>query len=794
MPDDIFDILNNPDSTLPWPNNLNNNFLWGLTKPKNEYISPFVSSPMFKYRKDTNICVSENAPLLSNALGDNKYMYNYFIYNYNDIVDLLETYNSPTGYIGDYEAYFYVERNNPNESNFFGTFVLCNLGKEYKKHIERTIAGISEVNFYDYYHNNKGTLNSFNEVAKFYQLVFNQANNDDIDFDEVSFALGHALNTNIKSDEGIFGIDEKAAGWIKGLAEKIENHKFKEEDYNFEANQQDKDDSEFKEAIEEILDIHKKIIKKIAKIILPSNVQEFLKKDAVKFVEEVVLKALPPKLQLLLQNLIKKAQEVKSIIQQGYELAKDLIAETKKIFTAFLMGVANGFMSLIQMLLEIVAWCVDKVLGFQLGLDTDKAMNGTHYIQARKVMERMEDMYDLISENLGSFIESIKNLFSSLDKKELSRLLDTIKTKLGDTIDKLSKYDIAYFCGNIVFEIIVGVVLALLTGGASVIAQISTRAGKVAQLLKIILQETVSAVTVGASDLFNIFKSLWLKFKEVAGRGFKNFVDYIINILTKGIDDIKVDVTPDDLASVDNFKNVDEDLIKAKLDEITSTRKPTPKERISKKQAEQKARIEKKKKSSFIKRTKEDYLKERKKLIAISKEDGGWSRIFRLYQKSIFKEMTKKELVDFYELMINKFPELERKKINFAAFEIDIYKGGKKIETVVEFAHSGPKKISTDFIDTIPDTEFNKLELIDDNLLTRKNDTEVKFIYNFFENHIHKGDYFVIRSKNIYMACGSCQREFVTLNQLLGNKVKISVIGRTEILNSYDFENFINNK
>ena len=31
------------------------------------------------------------------------------------------------------------------------------------------------------------------------------------------------------------------------------------------------------------------------------------------------------------------------------------------------------------------------------------------------------------------------------------------------------------------------------------------------------------------------------------------------------------------------------------------------------------------------------------------------------------------------------------------------------------------------------------------------------------------------------MACGSCQREFVTLNQLLGNKVKISVKGRTEI-------------
>lgn len=320
MPDDIFDILNNPDSTLPWPNNLNNNFLWGLTKPKNEYISPFVSSPMFKYRKDTNICVSENAPLLSNALGDNKYMYNYFIYNYNDIVDLLETYNSPTDYIGDYEAYFYVERNNPNESNFFGTFVLCNLGKEYKKHIERTIAGISEVNFYDYYHNNKGTLNSFNEVAKFYQLVINQANNDDIDFDEVSFALGHALNTNIKSDEGIFGLDEEAAKWIKELAKKLDAAKFKEEDYNPKSTQED--ESAIPNKIDNFFDINEKVAKMVVDILIPDCVEQFIKTNAADFVKQVVLKKLPPRTQQMLEQLIKKAQEIQLFLKEGFEYAK----------------------------------------------------------------------------------------------------------------------------------------------------------------------------------------------------------------------------------------------------------------------------------------------------------------------------------------------------------------------------------------------------------------------------------------------------------------------------------------
>lgn len=46
----------------------------------------------------------------------------------------------------------------------------------------------------------------------------------------------------------------------------------------------------------------------------------------------------------------------------------------------------------------------------------------------------------------------------------------------------------------------------------------------------------------------------------------------------------------------------------------------------------------------------------------------------------------------------------------------------------------------------------------DDEKVSRFSETEVKFLYNFFANHFHKGDRFVIEMESVLYTCKNCQK------------------------------------
>jgi hypothetical protein len=239
----------------------------------------------------------------------------------------------------------------------------------------------------------------------------------------------------------------------------------------------------------------------------------------------------------------------------------ELVDETGKLLKAFLMGAANGLLSLLDMIIRVIAWCVDKTA---IITDVNKTFDSQNYLKARKAMEVIEDLYDFLDENTSAFLESIEQLRKTFDIDELNTFADSLAKKVKDEVSNLNRYDAAYYCGNIVFEIIASVGLAICTGGGSLIAQASTKAGKAAQLLKIIAKETVSTLTLGVFDILKVMKSFFLKLIEKGKQGFKAFLEYIRKMLSGELEDIKTPLNESDLDSVDNLNtnngvdNIDE--------------------------------------------------------------------------------------------------------------------------------------------------------------------------------------------------------------------------------------------
>lgn len=152
------------------------------------------------------------------------------------------------------------------------------------------------------------------------------------------------------------------------------------------------------------------------------------------------------------------------------------------------------------------------------------------------------------------------------------------------------------------------------------------------------------------------------------------------------------------------------------------------------------------------------------------------------------RNLQRVDLNNFYTQMLKKYPKL--KSNNFAIFKTIIYKEGKVIEEVIEFSHSGPKKLYDNFLNVVDDPIFRN-DLEDFEKIKRKNDSEIKYIFNFLQNHAHKGDYYIIESTNIFVACDSCKREFVTLKKLFGDKIKIRIKSVDHIAGTTDLEKFL---
>ena len=181
----------------------------------------------------------------------------------------------------------------------------------------------------------------------------------------------------------------------------------------------------------------------------------------------------------------------------------------------------------------------------------------------------------------------------------------------------------------------------------------------------------------------------------------------------------------------------------------------------------------------------DDFMKTRSKFHDLKLVNQLWKE--KIVNKLLFPTNLRK----LYFKYLKEFPGL-KKGFNLAEFKTTILNKGQKVEEVVEFSLSGDKeKLLTVFGDS-PSLPENTIDILSDydnfkafvkgaedfGNRARFYDSEIKYIFNFLKNHIDKGDEFVIETQNIFKACGSCQREFVMLEDYLktqGKKVKFVV-------------------
>lgn len=203
--------------------------------------------------------------------------------------------------------------------------------------------------------------------------------------------------------------------------------------------------------------------------------------------------------------------EIKNILKQ----AGEAIITGLELLNAFLCGVINGLLSLLDMVLALFGF----IYGSMKDVKTVDAAE--YYYGSREKMEVIESLIDVVSEHWGALKEAIKKCCADFNEESLHELAQA----LG--IDKYNKYDWAFVAGAFVFEVIVGVALFLLTGGTATIAQATTRTAKLLQLMRAIAIEAFNTATLGVVGLVNLIRHAIVGFIKSAAKGMKGVATYV---------------------------------------------------------------------------------------------------------------------------------------------------------------------------------------------------------------------------------------------------------------------------
>ncbi len=260
------------------------------------------------------------------------------------------------------------------------------------------------------------------------------------------------------------------------------------------------------------------------------------------------------------------------------------------------------------------------------------------------------------------------------------------------------------------------------------------------------------------------------------------------NILEKGIKDAEIDI----------YTKKYEDVAQAKYPDL-------PKEKALSKYLDELAnRIDPLKKGKRLREFREDllnYTVKRKELRA--KYKGNQDKLWKDFKKAFQVEhFNKADNLKFFNEITEKYKKLARKdssgKVigpdgNVAQFNTKYLQDNKVLEEIVELVHSGKgNKYPDDFIkvnDRNEWTDFKK-NIIDLDGQSRREDSELKYIFHFLRHHIDKADEFIIETKNIFITCTSCQQELLILKKYLeskGKRIKLVVYGDKDISGGKQF-------
>lgn len=234
-----------------------------------------------------------------------------------------------------------------------------------------------------------------------------------------------------------------------------------------------------------------------------------------------IFKDAAQQLKFLLDKLKSFAQKISDFIVHGFELAN-----------AFICGLCNGLISLVQSILLLLGFIVEKIPLNpidQLAVKTIKNAAGKvseYQIWSEFAEDTLETIIISIPEIFDRVVENINYIINNLEKTfgfvtdAIGKGYDITKKAVNKGLDYLAKktpYWWAFIVGAIAFEIILDAILAFFTGGTSIIAQVSAKisraatkaaqiATKVAKAGAQIATKAIDLTKVALKFIKNIFK------------------------------------------------------------------------------------------------------------------------------------------------------------------------------------------------------------------------------------------------------------------------------------------------
>ncbi|WP_164998559.1 zincin-like metallopeptidase toxin domain-containing protein [Chryseobacterium sp. 3008163] len=446
----------------------------------------------------------------------------------------------------------YYEETSKNTSNFFGTACRVKMGDYARQRLIKDYNSKGKTINYDG-NTVDGSVSDFNGLIKLIAKDFG------IDDTLLKGAIYLEILEKSKINEAfknVSSLNNQLADWLRGGIEATEKWKFTEENYDYikfyvepmynnyqnkiGVNGHPKQEvkykpvipvpfpcNEYKNMSDNTQNIAEAGLKKLSEFIAsfdeistaavfnivkttPTITDDIL--FAVTFlVKNFIEDNMPDSIKNIYNKLKVLFNEVLDIVSNiGSQISEKLNQEIAKI-NAFLCGILNGLISLVQLIIMLLAMIVDKLPIFEL-----EKMSALELAKHQEKLEFIEDFVDLFDKNAKEFLNGIKKLFTD------DKIWKDISTFISGLAKKISNYNEcfwAYFIGGVAFELILDAVIAYFTGGSSLVAEASA---KISRLTAKVEQAGAKALNFGkglgrkiANSTKDLYKWLEKEFLEL---------------------------------------------------------------------------------------------------------------------------------------------------------------------------------------------------------------------------------------------------------------------------------------
>lgn len=453
--------------------------------------------------------------------------------------------------------YIFVEKDTQSTNNFFGTVCRVKMGTAWKSLAEQLKYKQKKASVND----DTNLARNLNELAE--DIVYHSRHKYKQLTKKVLLDALQLEISNVANYEGVFkdllSLNNKLADWIYKGAESIESWKFTEENYEFKRTNYNRDIKPYKPIIPVPFEVVKQDFSdtetKVAYDKLNKVSELFNDIEGAILLNPLTLSAILPANPLLVAGgsgtiLIAKAileenlpDDVKSVFNKIKVLvtkAKDFLSTVVKekinqnvtLLNAFLCGLLNGLLSLLQFVVMLIGFAIDNIPFLELEKTfTKEAIN-----ERAKKLEFVEDILEVITNNVTELFNGFVKTLLTLPR-ELFKFVQSLWRKFRN----VSQYFLAFLIGAIVFEVIVELALAFFTGGtanvAKVISNFTRVTTKAAQKGIKIAKNTGKAISKKVVDIYDLLKKEFLELVEAVKEG--KFIEWLENKLDDIFDLVK---------------------------------------------------------------------------------------------------------------------------------------------------------------------------------------------------------------------------------------------------------------